>query len=512
MSLHEVSLGKIAIVGVLAGLLLASRLFERGARRERWFEAAFGVVGLLAVLAYFNFGHLRGQRRIVHAHEQYHFYLGSKYLEEIRYDGIYQASALAAQERGENVAAVQVRDPMTFQLAEARNALEHAPAVKARFEPARWAEFTADVAAFESPLGLSRRGVWRDHGNTGSPAWAAVAYVFTAPTTVGPAVARGLALLDVALLAVLFVTMARCFSPRTAAVGLVVAMVAPRAFDWLGGSILRLDWLFAIGMCACFLKARRWKTAGAFLGYAIASKPFCALMALALGASFVAEVLRRRRLPAGPVSLVAAATAALLASVAVSAFLFGGLDIWGDYFQRLLVTLNERYYDGNHSFRDVFLQVRAFGLRQVLDWTPDHVAASLPSVREDFLASFLVARLLLGALVLGVAARQDEVGALSLGVLLVFVVFVTNVYYWQMLLLPAVALADGYRRGWRRLALLLFLVAFLMASYLFIQLDDRVHLQGYFGSCWLTVLCLLVPAIDLLGASRTARKGHVAMA
>src|SRR4030042_4638148 len=111
MNAFIAGIGKIMILEALAALLLASWFFERSARQGRWFDRCLAAVALLAALSYFNFGHFRGQGYLVHAHEQYHFYLGSKYLQEIRYDGIYRASALAAHESGESLERWKVRDP-----------------------------------------------------------------------------------------------------------------------------------------------------------------------------------------------------------------------------------------------------------------------------------------------------------------------------------------------------------------------------------------------------------------
>jgi hypothetical protein len=333
-----------------------------------------------------------------------------------------------------------------------------------------------------------------------------VASVFTSYVGVSQLGASGLALLDVALLTGLFLTVARCFSGRVAAVGLVFAMAAPRAYDWLGGSILRLDWLFALGVCACFIKARRWKTAGAFLGYAVASKPFCAVIALGLGARMVIELARRRRMRREHATLVLTALAAALASILVSAACFGGFGIWHDYGQRVLATVHEKYYDSNYSFRDVFLQVRHFGVGELFDWTPERVAASMGEVSVgDDRWSLWLAKLALGAMLVFALARHDEVYALGVGALLVYVGLVTNAYYWQLLALPAMAWADRYRKDARCLVCLLFACAMLMAWHLFVHYGALRHLQGYFGSYWLGLLCVVVAGVEVASLESVGR-------
>jgi hypothetical protein len=304
------------------------------------------------------------------------------------------------------------------------------------------------------------------------------------------------------------------FSGRVACIAISVAMLAPLVYDFLGGSILRSDWLFALGMAACCLKLRRYKTAGVLLAYAIASKPFSAMFALALGMHFVLETLRRRRPRREHVELVVASVIGLVAIVAVSSLLLADAAIWNDYISRILVTLQEKYYAGNHSFRDVFLQLTLDGPRALLDPTPEPVAASLQQVQiQDYGASFALARLLLLALlVLVIARHRDEVFAFGIGALFVYVVFVTNRYYWQMLLLPALGFAQNYRSDRRTTVYLVYLCLFLMASYLFVHYAAIAHLQGYFGSWWLFWLCLFMPGMELWVWLRDRRKAPASQA
>ena len=87
-----------------------------------------------------------------------------------------------------------------------------------------------------------------------------------------------------------------------------------------------------------------------------------------------------------------------------------------------------------------------------------------------------------------------------MGGLLVFAVFITNAYYWQMLCLPAIAFTHRYRKDLRSFLYLVYLALFLTGSYLFIQggADATRHLQGYFGSIRLFVLCLLMVGVEVV--------------
>jgi len=478
-----------------AVLLLAAAVEAWRPRARPLFTALLVLLGLASCLAYPRFGQLRGHGNAIHAHEQYHFFLGSKYLREIRYDGIYLATVAALDEDQGHAPRADVRDLLSFETAPAADVLGPAQQVKARFSPERWAAFKSDVAACFSVLHAPLRSVLSDHGNTGSPAWAAPALLFTGTLPLQHATAVFLAMLDPLLLLVLLGTTWRVFGLRAAAVAAVLGLMPAHAYSYLGGSILRLDWLFAVGMATCMLGARRYRLAGLLLGYAISSKIFCGLIALALGAQFVGAAVRTRRLDRGHVQVVVYAVLGLLGSVLLSSLAFGGVDIWSDYAHRILATLHEGYYRSQYSFRDVFLQLQHHPWLTLVTPDPRHMVVARADLSGS-LPGFLPARLLLLLGLYGVASRHDEVFATWLGVLSIFVVLVTNMYYWQMFLL--LALAAGRPGAPRRHGLYLAAGAgLLVAGRLPEYLGWPAVLRGYFCSWWMTWTIVGMVLIEL---------------
>ena len=87
---------ELVVVEAALCLLLASFFFERTDRHRKHFRWLFGLLAVLSVACYFNFGQFRFHGQSLHDHEQFHFFLGSKYLPELRYDAIYDAALLAA--------------------------------------------------------------------------------------------------------------------------------------------------------------------------------------------------------------------------------------------------------------------------------------------------------------------------------------------------------------------------------------------------------------------------------
>lgn len=478
-------------------LVVASRLAERRWPRVRTpLTAAFVLLALAACVVYPNLGRLRALG-IVHAHEQFHFFLGSKYLPEVRYDGLYLATiAVETERRGKAPATWEVRDLSTFEVQPAGAVGSSAAAVRARFTPERWAAFSNDVRVFERTLRAPTKGILADHGNTGSPAWATIAWLFTAHLPLSLPTANLLGALDPLLLLILFLAAWRVFGARTAALTCILALLAPRAWAYLGGSILRLDWLFALGMTSVMMGARRWRSAGLFLGYAIASKVFCGLAALAIGAHFLARAAAARRIDRDHARLVGFAFVGLAASVLLSSVIFGGLDIWRDYALRIAESLHEGYYRSQFSFRDVFLQLVHDPLAALSQPLPAVVRASLGRVSIDqHSAGFLAARLLLLAGLALVAARHDAVFAAWVGALMIFAALVTNIYYWQILLL--LGLAAGRRDAPARHALYLAAGLLLLAVIQLPRMQDwKASWHGYVGSYLLFWTCLLMIVVE----------------
>ncbi len=507
----SVTLLRFVLLVGLTALLLASYLFERSGRRQgHWFTASFTLLALASVAGYFNFGQFRFDDGFVNAWEHYHFFLGSKYLPEVGYDGLYVATLMAIDDRHPgSIVDTEVRDLMNFNMNTAILYFDQREAVKARFTPERWVEFERDVNFLSVYYRLPMAVILQDHGNTGSPAWAMAARIFTAPFAAGPRVLDAISFLDSILLLVMFGAVWRAFGYRGMCIALIIAMLTPRGYLFLGGSILRLDWLFALGMAMCFLKLKYYKTAGAFLAWAIASKPFCALFAVALGFKFLCAAWKARRIIRDHVAFVVSSVVALMLIVLLSSVTLGGFGIWTDYGQRITVNLSEGHYNDNHSFNDVWLQFSSDWKNAVWDWVPEVHAAGLHEAKEKRgRPSFVVARVLLVLLLLAVTTRyDDEVFAFSMGALCIFVVFVTNTYYWQMLCIPAIVFAQRYREDLRSFLYLLYLSMFLTGSYLFIHIagDTHRHLQGYFGSIRLFVLCLLMVGVEIFWALKTKR-------
>jgi hypothetical protein len=512
MSYFVAGILRIILLEASAALLVMERAIDRGATalraRRRWGAA---VVGALAVLAFTNFGELHNDNGIVHPWEQYHFFLGAKYLPEIGYFDIYKATLLADREGARQLADVRVtRDLHTFDEVAVDRALTDADAaaIRARFSDARWAEFKADWDRLRR-WDMNWPAIVDDHGNSGSPVWALAALPFVELFGSSRTGQTLLGLVDVALMLILFAFLLATFGVEIGVVGLTLWCLTPFCFDYLGGSILRWDWLFALGMAFGCYRRDRPVLAGAFLGWAIVSKLFPIFFAVALGVCLVAESLRRRRLHPHILRLGAGALVAALVLVAASSAVFGGFQVWRDYRDRIAVTENEKYYPNQYSLKTVYLQVAEStpqSLRRNL-FKPAEIKQSLRRVDiADHRVGFLLVRLVLTLLVLGAVARADAIEALGAGPFLVFIWLTVNAYYWNMLALTGLALAARQARSGRLSVGLIALHGVWAAYYVYQHLNWRFA-EGYFVALLLLGTMLAWAAQALIrptAASHTA--------
>jgi hypothetical protein len=501
---------ELIVVGASLCVLLVSFFFERTAAPWKLFAWIFGTLALLSVANFFNFGfgEIRRGGRPVHRHEQFHFFLGSKYLTEVRYDGLYDAALIAAnEERQLRRSGVRRRDLSAYKIVSGPIPEARRAEIRGRFTEERWRDFRRDANVFFTwqPPGA----YVKDHGNTGSPAWAMLAGSFTRNFDYDPASALLFASLDTILLSILFGTVWWTFGGRVLALTMIVGLSVPLVHTYLGGSIMRMDWIVALGLSVCLFEKRHYRTAGLLLGYAVASKLLAGIMVLPLGLWLVADAIRARRVDRGHLRYVVFAVLGLAVFVALSAAYFADADLWQDYAHRALRTYEAKYYPNNHSFRDVFLEA-AHRPRSLWNPLPRSPAARDPDVFiGDLRGRFVAAQILLLAALGIVAIRNPVRVAFALGPLALFVLLVTNRYYWQVWTIAALALAPTHRRDWRHTAFLTAILCWSGCGHLlrFSSLELDVLAGGYFGSFNLAVLGASVIAFELIAWRRQRPAG-----
>lgn len=385
----------------------------------------------------------QGKLPLIHQWEQYHFLLGAKYQRELGWFNLYKATIIADRETVNVLQTLPTtRDLTNFEQVPIDVALADASAVRARFSDQSWADFKADWVAMSRLWGINWTNVMNDHGNSNSPTWSILATPLARITPITLVGQAFLGWIDMLLMLGLWLAIWQCFGHRVASIGLLFWAVAPNVFDYLSGSFLRWDWLFALGLAACALKVKRYGLAGALFGFAISTKLFPIMFGVAIGLKALIEWYQTRTFDRRYVRFVVGTAIVGAITVVISTAMFG-TDAWREYAQRIQVAQVEKFYAIQYSLKTVFLQHAASPIEQ---WGFTIFPSGLRQAENgieisDYTVSWLLVRLLFTALIAVLIRRADDVEAFVLGPLLVFVWLTVNMYYWNMLGLLALGLA-----------------------------------------------------------------------
>jgi len=282
----------LAVVGVLALLYEELRQIDGRPLRPATRARAGVLLAVLGATAYFQFFTLR-QPHFIHRSEAFHYYIGSKYFPELGYEGLYRCAAVATAERGGPVPA-KIRDLHSNTLVATEGVLADPERCKSAFTPGRWASFSQDIDYFWRSAGASYWAViLQDHGYNASPAWGVAGRLLGECLPASTTNLRGLAALDLLLMAGAVGMLGWAWGWRVASLAaLFWGTQAASTLYWIGGSILRQDWVFGLLAALCFLRRGRPALAGAALGYAALVRVFPAVFFA--GAAVVAVARRAR--------------------------------------------------------------------------------------------------------------------------------------------------------------------------------------------------------------------------
>ncbi len=279
---HEGGLGALrlgsALLGVLALLYEALRETRGEPLSAKTTRRAGLALGALGVVCYFQFFTL-GYASFIHRSETFHYYLGSKYFPELGYEGLYRCTLAATAEEGLAMPE-RARDLRTNTLVSAASALPPPGECQARFGPSRWATFRADVAVFR---GLAGPDYWQnivqDHGYNATPTWGILGRLIGETVPASLRSLQLLAAIDVLLMAGTLAALRWGFGLRIACLGaLFWGTQAASTFFWIGGSLLRQDWLFCSIAALALLRRGHPGVAGASLAYAALARSFPAVL------------------------------------------------------------------------------------------------------------------------------------------------------------------------------------------------------------------------------------------
>lgn len=257
---------------------------------------------LLTVASVFAWWHpYRGSLRAwIHTGDSFHSFMGAKYFEEMGYTRLYHCAVVADAEAGleKPLAHSQIRNLETNELESALLSMRNPAGCKRHFSPERWQSFGEDLHYFRKKLTVP---LWfkirTDHGYNPPPTWTMVGSLLA---NSGPAQRSQffvLTAIDPVLIAMMFGTLFWAFGWRVMCVALIYwGTNQPASWEWVGGSILRFDWLVASVAGLCCLKREKPVLAGLLLAWAVAVRIFPIAIVAGLALAALLRMIRERSL------------------------------------------------------------------------------------------------------------------------------------------------------------------------------------------------------------------------
>lgn len=260
------------------------------------------ILSALAFFAYFDFFNPNVRYpEYYHRHEFFHYYLGSKYFDELGYSRIYECAAAAEIDlgRGSEVMRRELRD-LRVNLIKPNTAPDvqaHIAECKPRFTPKRWDAFKKDVDWFYQ---TSRGSYWdnmqKDHGYNPPPVWTMAGQFFSSFGTAGDGFFKLLSAMDVMLQLAAVLLMFWAFGWRVGAVATIFyGCNAPANFYWTGGAFMRQDWFFFLVASIALTRKRKFALAGAALTWSSLLRVFPLIFFAGWGVIIGLHVLKRIR-------------------------------------------------------------------------------------------------------------------------------------------------------------------------------------------------------------------------
>lgn len=365
----DITKALIAIFAAAAVFYEQQRVGQRRPIAERWKRFVGIVLGLAAIVAYFD-GFKVGYPKFYHRHDQYHYYLGSKYFKELGYDRLYRCTVIAEDEIGvvqfqneDHIGTGRSRLDLSKEvrhpdwkirnlggdnlLMPVTEVLEHPEICKKHFSPERWEAYKIDIRYFR--LASDKKyweGFQHDHGYNPPPVWTmegwAIASLYPAgelfklPVIGTVNYLQILGSLDVMYLAAMFVAIAWAFGWRVFAVAAIFwGTQASAPILWTYGAFLRQDWLFFLVLSSCLIRKKYFALAAAAMVYSALLRVFPGVIVIGWLAVAGFSIYREKRLTKPQIRMLLGGTlaAALLIPASIKV---AGKDSYAEFYRHTL--------------------------------------------------------------------------------------------------------------------------------------------------------------------------------
>jgi hypothetical protein len=442
MIYSQVHAVKAILVGAACVLLLMLAMAEkrRNVPALQSLALALACLSALSVVSYFDFGSFPKFARFPNAHDLFHYYMGSKYSDEIGYLNLYECVAIANMENEGLLLPDKVRSMENYGFKRSAAVLKDAAVYKQPFTPERWTDFKKDTRYFHAMLGSRFKSVGEDMGYNATPVWNMVArFITNRVPTDSPGRMALLPSLDLALVALMVWMVMWAFDWRTGLMALIFFCTCYcMSYTHIRGGFFRLDWVTMLVMATCLIKREWYKTAAVLLAYAGMARMFPFIFVFGLGAKTAWGMwgqlrnkdwsLESLRALVGAnrkyVEFFAAFAAACLVLAGVTVIADGGLAHWSEFFRKIGLH-NNHVTPVRVGFKYVFLTPFM---------NPWWSSANIPQQFANLRAVWMAIQLAVLAVSFFAVRKLDDYETIPFGYVLAFFLTAPTFYYHVMLL------------------------------------------------------------------------------
>ncbi len=354
----------------------------------------------------------------------YHYYLGSKYFEELQYTELYRET-LKADAEGPNKFSVvpRIRNLTTYkreQSADFRDAPRHE-----RWTDARWEEFRQDVWYIGSlRIAKDWNKILGDRGYNPPPSYTLIAgtinNVFSVRSPFGQTV---LCLLDLLVILAAFVVSVFAYGFKRSLIVLLGYLLWFGNHGRIYGQFWINDWFAACWAAVAFYRMERFRWAGALAAYATMMRVFPGVLFVGPVVAALPSILRTQRVPRSLTRLLSmgALTGFLLLSVSAVRY---GTSAWTDFAGN--ISTHSEHHEGG---------LRRVGLKHLtaLDWQNGlEKRARKVNVKKNMTENadlHRAAMVVFLVLLLLAMARSEPHDAMLIALGIIFVATVASRYY-----------------------------------------------------------------------------------
>jgi UDP-N-acetylmuramoyl-tripeptide--D-alanyl-D-alanine ligase len=272
---------------------------EKSRRTKQFITAAMWIL----VISAFHSVHYDFAKRFLSGHTfrvwaVYHYYLGSKYFDELGYYDLYEQTLVADREGRYRLKDVKtIRDLHTL---ERKPVTSFALKRSERFSNERWEEFKNDVAFFTSRKG-SRffQELLCDRGYNPSPLWTFIGRSFTRILDIQIAWQRTVLLyLDLIIAAMTLVICIWAFGAGPSAIVILIFVLLPFNTQRLFGGFLTYDWFYAMLLGLALFHKGKGRLSALCWAYSAMTRVFPVIFVLGLLSPIIRDFRKNRSIAA----------------------------------------------------------------------------------------------------------------------------------------------------------------------------------------------------------------------